>query len=463
MTTELRRAVACSDRPQEAAGARALKADICEVTRRQCVEEFGDRLRSVVLTGSLARDEGTAVRHGEGWSFLGDAEFLLIFQEGATLPPAPDLSLLCSKIRTVLLEGGIECTASLSASHADYLLKMRPHIFAYELRYCGQVIWGEPTILSLIPAFSPSQIPLEDAWRMLANRMVELLEVAGEPAGAPGIAPPSLQYRVVKLYLDMATSLLLFQGAYEPTYRGRAERLQSLAAAAGEDGGSFFPLRDFSEQVSECTEFKLGRAGLNVPPATLGPRSRPLDAQPAPTNAIIWNELSADVRVLWRWELERLTGADSQLSDRELLRRWMKLQAAGKRLRGWAHVVRKCGWHRSWRHWPRWLRLARRGSPRHCVYAAASEIFFKLGELSAPAPEAHSPDTEIQELRSWLPLPNGSRKAGIGGKNESSESRIGSWGHSPTHYSPLPAPVSWQGLCPEIAWNYHEFLEGTRA
>ena len=418
-----------SAQQHELEGACALKAAACEVIAGHSARVFGEGLRSIVLTGSLARDEATLAREGDQWTVLGDAEFLLIFHEAAPLPSGASLNALRKEIGRALLERGIVCLVSLSASHSDYLIEIRPHIFAYELRTCGQVIWGEREILSLIPAFSPSDIPLEDGWRMLLNRMVELLEAMGERTTNPGTVSPDVQYRAVKLYLDMATSFLLFHGAYEPTYRRREERLRSLAADLTRQGNPpFFPLRAFSELVTACTEYKL---------STTGPTGRGANIRWICRNPAFWKELVAHARALWRWELERLTGEQGQLPHRQLMKKWMRLQPAGKRLRGWAYVLRGCGWHRSWREWPHWLRRGWQASPRCWVYAAASELFFKLDDFLASAQEARCADGEMRELWSWLPLV---RK----------------------HELPPDLPA-WQSLACEIGWNYHQFLESTQA
>src|SRR6185295_7098903 len=107
----------------------------------------------------------------------------------------------------------------------------------------------------------------------------------------------------------------------------------------------------FARIVSACTEWKL--AGGDGP---------------AP-EGVSWQGVIERARRLWRWELARLSGASSELSDHALLDVWLRCQPVTDRARGWLHVLRKCGWHRSWRLWPRWARLARRGSPRYLVYS----------------------------------------------------------------------------------------------
>ena len=383
------------------------------------------------------------------------AEFLLVFEQEGVLPSPAIIDGLEREIEDHLLEGGLSAHVELSPVHTRYLRTMPPEIFAYELRTCGQVVLGERQILSLIPAFSPSNIPLEDGLRMLCNRMVEFVEVVDSAVEKPANPSPEGRYRMIKLYLDMATSFLLFQGAYAPTYLERAERLKALAEDTEASRNCPFPLRGFAERVVYCTKFKL-QAGDGV-----GAQA----AEEGFDSVFSWAELVTYARGLWRWELEQLLSERcvappfraalqpkasrdelSKVSDRELIRTWMRLQPLQKRLRGWAYVLRASGWHRSWRHWLHWVRLGWRASPRYWVYAAASELFFQLDDLLALAQEPRNDGLEMHELRLWLPLLNDGRGRGAGSRRDATCS----------------SRDTWQCLAADIAWNYQEFLKGTR-
>src|SRR5437867_3961265 len=66
------------DPAPSAASPEILKAMICEETAATCAEFYGEHLRAVVLTGSLARDEATFVDDGVACALLGDADFLVV-------------------------------------------------------------------------------------------------------------------------------------------------------------------------------------------------------------------------------------------------------------------------------------------------------------------------------------------------------------------------------------------------
>jgi hypothetical protein len=383
-----------------------------------------------VLTGSVARDEASFLQEHGRWKLFGDAEFVLVFENAKPLPNRASLAQTARQVEAGLQKRAVTASIELSAVNPTYLRTLKPHLYGYELRSSGQVVWGNPLILSLIPQFSPLHIPLEDAWRLLCNRIVEQVQVAGQIEGTWPSLPLPVCYRTIKLYLDMATSLLLFLGIYAPTYRERCVHLKSLAEKSGGPGQFPFPPAEFSKLVEACTDWKLS----------------PRETTPC-DDRNVWTRAVNHARLLWRWELDRLTGARSHASGRDALFHWMQLQPLHQRLRGWAYVLRACGWHRSWQHWPHWVKLGWRASPRYWVYAAATELFFELDDLIALAQDPLSNSVDIHELRSWLPLLEDSRGSGVGSAKDATCCPQG----------------AWQSLAAEIAWNYHQFLEGTRA
>ena len=396
----------------------ALREHISTETVRRCTEAYGEALTAIILTGSLARDEATFVREGSKWQVLGDAEFLLVFQSRAKLPAAASVREVSESIQDALAAQDLTCKTTLGTVGPDYLRKMEPSIFGYELKVCGRVVWGRQDVLSLIPPFSPNDIPLEDAWQMLCNRMIELLEVVLE---SNPCEPPSaeLHYRTAKLYLDMATSFLVFVERYVPTYRGRAAKLSTFAEAAADFESAPIPLREFSRYVTACTHWKLGSAEAG-PPQTWD----------------FWRLAVSHAERLWRWETACLTDVppDSELSH--LWQRRMSLQPAIQRLRGWFYLVREGGWRRSRSRWTSWFRRAWTASPRYWTYSAATQIVFLLPDLVSQDGAKELQNGESLDFEAWLPY---ARR-----KTEQS--------------SP-----SWKPLAADIVRHYQDFLVGTRS
>lgn len=399
-------------------GVRALSERIVQSTAKSCSQHFGSSLRAVILTGSLARDEGSMLDGRVSGELASDAEFILVLHDHAPLPKFLDIACLTSKIESQLSAVGAQCHLSLTCTHDDFLRKMRPHIFAYETKISGRVVIGETNILSLIPEFTPADIPREDAWRLLSNRMVEMIEVL--PESATDAPNAQVCYRAAKLYLDIATSLLLFVGEYAPSYRQRCENLRELAASAKLTGPLPFPLSPFFQAVESCTTWK-----LSANSALGGSRS--------------WESVFTACQYafqLWMWELRKMTGAEEALSAAELGRRAMKQQPMVARIRGWLYVARRRGWAKSWKSWPRWVRLCWFASPRYYIYCVAAQVLVRLPALLRD--ERSNSDSEIDWQRLRKLLPEAGPRTNV-------------------------IPQLWDQLATDVVWNYQQFLVETRA
>ena len=403
----------------------ALRAAIDEPVAAACAARYGRDLRAVVVTGSLARDEVAAREDGGRRRLLGDAEFLLVFHVAARLPDAAGIERLGHQVEESLTSHGLEARVSLGCVHPSYLTRLAPHFFAYELKACGRVVWGDRDVLALIPAFSAADIPLDDAWRLLCNRMIEQLESVQDLDDPYAALRSRVPYPTIKLYLDMATSYLVFAGAYEPSYRARAQALCRLADAGRGSDDAPFPLAGFAGRVAACTEAKLsGLGGEGLPVRTAEDR---LD---------FWRASLGDAHALWRWELRRLTCLDAHASDRALWERWMVRQPLAEKVRGWLSMLRRAERVGGWREHARWACRVWRGSPRHWVYAAASELCFRLPSVILPAgaADAHADWGDVFRL---LPARRPEARAA--------------------------ARPRWQALASDVLWNYRRFLTETRA
>ena len=332
----------------------------------------------------MSRGEATLKREGANWRVLGDATFLVVFDRSVPLRVAE----LQRDIERTLLAQGVECKVVVVTATAGNLRNMRPHIYAYELRERGMVVWGDQEALRLIPRFAASQIPEEDGWWLLCNRMIEQLQAAAE-ADSFDDDCTAVRYCIAKLYLAMAACYLLAIGQYAPSYRDRAARLEQLAAS-DDDPPAPIPLQRFSTFVSQCTELKLQGETVG------GPKRFPQ-----------WRDAVSDAEVLWRWALGRILGLDPQLGRTNLLAAAAARQPILARTKGWvrAAYVRPSA---ACRYALRWARLACNISPRYLVYEVASELFFgtpipaltphKLAGMAARLP---LPPAEAAEQLSW--------------------------------------------------------------
>lgn len=393
---------------------REVTRKICDVVAAECSAAFGDRILSLVVTGSVARDEATVVSLDSGWKLLGDAEFLVVVRQTSGPADATSLDFIKSESEAKLRSERIEVDIDLGLVRTSYLKNLPPHIFSYELRACGKVISGDPGILNLIPTYGPKDLSREDAWRLLCNRMIEQFRFMGEPMNSATQLSPRLHYATVKLFLDMATSYLVFAGDYAPTYRERAERLMALAQQAG--NASTFPLRKFAIRVTECTSWKLTGDGADYD-----------------NRVEFWHEAINYMRRLWRWEMLQLTGERSEFAIHCLMARLASQQGIKQRLRGWMSLAKRRGWKASWLDWPRWVKLAVRSTPRYLVYQVAAEVAFRLPCLVKQSDQHSRLNVNWRKLHALLPQSN------------------------------LDGDTDWRKVANDVLWNYSDFLQNTRA
>jgi hypothetical protein len=375
-------------------------------------------MRALISTGSLARHEASYLRREGSWIVRGDAEFMVVFEDRATLPTGAALSGIRSRIESDLLQRNIQCRIDLSVVHPSYFRCLPAHIFTYELKHCGRVIAGDEGILYSIPDYSADELSREDAWRLLCNRLIEMLECAAELSSENKPPSANLRYKILKLYLDMATSFLVFVQAFVPTYRERRDALLRLSGQGMTTGAYPVDLGSFANLVADCTVQKLA------------PLTGEECAVELPCRAAI-----QAAHALWRWELAQLVGTQTELADLDLFNKWISLQPFRKRVRGWFYILRACGWQRSYNVLVCWLRLWK-ASPRHWVYLVASTLVFQLTvDANSSQPRRH--DANWGSLCGYLPV----RK--MTAKNQASP--------------------SWEELAYDVVWNYQQFLMGTRA
>lgn len=367
--------------PESTGLAKRVRQTITETTRDVCCEMFKQNVEAIVLTGSLARDEGTIVKSDQGWALLGDADFLLSFKEGAHRVSALELRNAESAIEGRLRSKSCTATVTVGSVSSRYFGKLPAYSYTYELKHCGHVICGDTKVLDRIPSYSAAQLSKEDAWRTLCNRLIELL-TSDTFGGTNGDrAGQEVTYATTKLCLDMATSFLIFAGYYEPTYRGRERKLKTLAENSALEAP--FDLRQFSELVSNCTEMKLSGGPF-------------LGAELKIIGHIVERALK-----LWFWEIARLTGERTRTSIPCAVRLVARKLTLSQRCRAWGSFLRRANWIKEWRQWPRWIKLSWDSTPRYLVYELAAELASRFPLLLTPS--ANNRALDLTTLRSKLP------------------------------------------------------------
>lgn len=364
--------------------------------------QIGEALRphpeAIVLTGSFARGEGSAILADNRLRVLGDIEFLVFFESGVKLAKLQGaLNLRARSLQKELAARETFCDLEFGAVQADYLRKMRPHIFAYELITSGRTVWGKSDILARAKRFPASALPLWDAWRMLNNRIVEQLESLKSLESRDRAALEHALYSIVKSYIDLATTCLIFCGRYASTYAARSAELRRWAAEPAHHSGAAF-LKTLADRVSTSTAFKLS------PSTELRPLGIWLDQPDLEKLRAEVRRASLDLVILlrevWRWQAAKLAGLpmDKPREVSELTAAVFQTQGWNEKLRGWAKLAATPEVRQQRGFYRRAGSLLRRASPRYLIYSVASELYFNL-----PAVFSGS-DPDVARLERQLPV-----------------------------------------------------------
>lgn len=355
----------------------ALAAEKCArlATSLSCQPE------AIVLAGSFARNEGSVLEFESRLHVLGDMEFMVFFPAGSDLDELQvELSRRARELQAEIAPI-VDCDMEFSAVTREYLRKLRPQIFGFELLAHGQTLWGDEKILANAPRFPGSEIPRFDAWRMLNNRLLEQLEWADSIEKGDRQQLLKILYQLVKCYIDIGTVVLLFTGKYESTYAARARALKLLAnETAGQEMWFVHPLAD---RVAECTAFKLTPSMAASP---LGVRPDAGDLQVLREGICqALAEMVPVARGIWRWAAAQLSGhaVKVKTEDSELRDAALSTQQMREILRGWVKVALNSKVRREPAFARRMASLISRGSPRYLTYCVASELFFQLPTVLA--------------------------------------------------------------------------------
>lgn len=226
-------------------------------------------LKSIILIGGYARGEG-AIDFSRGKTDLyNDFDIYIITDRYVEDSFLEKLALRCSKL---IGKGGLAHPEAFEQRydankffHVDIrclvkrnLKNLLPTIRYYEMKRTAKVLWGENS-LAEFPDFQVADIPLSEGIRLIMNRMMLLLmsfdiKFVANPSYATKEEKKIILYYVAKSYLTVAEALLLFNGFYPPTYRGRAEKFSQIFQTAYPEIHQKYS--DLTERVSRHTQFK---------------------------------------------------------------------------------------------------------------------------------------------------------------------------------------------------------------
>jgi len=196
----------------------------------------------VVLSGSAARGE-EIWRDGQ---LYGDIDLMILTRHTDPRRTA-DIERVMAPHRAAGIDGGPVPLGPLARHHT---------LSFHEARANGVVVHGDIDLARLIPARNPADLPLWEAIRVLANRLVEHVKLADGRAPAHRVA--------AKSYEALAEAYLIGEHRYRPSYRARLDELVSAPPQAppGVVAGMVAALRNRLDGGPDLHDTEAARAHL---------------------------------------------------------------------------------------------------------------------------------------------------------------------------------------------------------
>ncbi|MHA1277498.1 MAG: hypothetical protein ACTSQ8_09925 [Candidatus Helarchaeota archaeon] len=199
-------------------------------------------IKSIILTGSLARGEGTARMNQESIEIYSDIDLNIVTNIPNLFKYNKILGLLSNSFTKYMKKRGLLTHVDISAIRESELKKYTT-IRRVECANSDKVVWGKDLLSNL--SYSPKSIKKINAIEYLFNRMIDILKI-------PVIANEYLKtYLITKVLLDLNTSLLAFFGDYTPSYMKRVNLIKTAFYS------KFLPDPNFPELIDIFSHFKL--------------------------------------------------------------------------------------------------------------------------------------------------------------------------------------------------------------
>ena len=358
----------------------------------------------LILTGSLARGEGSLTRDEQGKpQWLSDIECLVVFTD-ARRAEAAAINAALSRTALALVAAADENCAGLKIQlnliFSSRLLAMRPAIFTRELATHGKLLWaGCGSVPSPSAALEP--VPHADGFRLLNNRIVEKLPVRARLAEVM-LDHTAAWYTLRKFWLDLGSSLSVFLDCYRPSYRERSEVINAAVLSRPEIFSPPTLERALAcmHQAETIDTKKLVPADSFLPSA--------------------FDEAAEAAQQVWDWESKQLLHVDNDRGGwARVPHRLRRIQSTSQRIRDWARLLlRTRKLHTvGARAIPAMLRA---GSYGGAIYGAACLLDFYWDEAGAETPSAAAIRNSIGELL-------GIEIKGSNGRQEAARRTFNAW------------------------------------
>lgn len=182
-------------------------------------------LQAIILYGGYGRDEGSWFQDDNGdWCPYNDYDLCIVSK--LTTP----LDVLESLKKSLAKELGIKWI-DLSQFHPEQMKELRITILNYDFKNGSKVIFGDTTVLDLIPFIESTQITMGEAKVLFFTRLYTLIGSLGGKGLNEVLSGESSRFfrnQMAKAVLAVVDVLLLAKNSYDASYCKRLERVAEM-------------------------------------------------------------------------------------------------------------------------------------------------------------------------------------------------------------------------------------------
>ncbi|MGD2200572.1 MAG: hypothetical protein PVJ38_02930 [Candidatus Bathyarchaeota archaeon] len=287
-----------------------------EYATQKILLRIGDeKIQSLILTGSVARGEGSGIATDRGIEVYSDYDLMVLVAQShhsSIDRLRRESASLSRKISGELLGGGLLSGVSIYPLSVDELESLNPSMFTLQLRNCGKVLYGDEC-LDLIPDYGVEDIPRTDSLTMLNNRIATQIKFLEPETFIWKTREDTRQvkmsiYHTAIAFLDLSSSLLNLVGRFQLSYKERAEAFR-------EEFDRFPYLMELCPDLPEVVDF-FTRLKFDTDLRRVAERYGPVYSnEPLVDIAVrIWLELHNYIKPVWAYQVRELCdpGLDTQ-------------------------------------------------------------------------------------------------------------------------------------------------------
>jgi len=210
-----------------------MKKHLEHATRKILLSIGEEKIKSIILTGSVTRGEGSGIVTDHGIEVYSDYDLMVLVAQSHNSSIdrlRRESTALSEKISEELMQKGLLSGVSIYPLSVGDLGSLTPTMFTLQLRNCGKVLYGDEC-LDLISDHTFGDISQIDSLTMLNNRIATQMKFLDpevflwKTREGPRQVAMAI-YHTAIAFLDLSSSLLNLIGKFQLSYGERAEVFQ---------------------------------------------------------------------------------------------------------------------------------------------------------------------------------------------------------------------------------------------